>query len=208
MTASIPRTRIRQWWAEQLATGQPIDLDEAAAQATEQLLADPEFVASLTEIVRPLVRDIGQKVAHQRTGARGKRVQLGSQVMSREQAMQLVDTELSERTPHWSRLVQQDNEPAWFMALDRDELMAEAKRRRESGEARLKESAFLWGVASTLESNQVVSDVWSEPELDAYFGVIKIEFRAKRATPALQLSGSAAPPSDSSSTETKEPFAA
>lgn len=42
MTTSIPRARIRQWWTEQLAGGQPLDLDAAAAQATEQLLADSE----------------------------------------------------------------------------------------------------------------------------------------------------------------------
>lgn len=33
-----PRTRIRAWWKEQLATGQPIDLDAAAEEATALLL--------------------------------------------------------------------------------------------------------------------------------------------------------------------------
>jgi hypothetical protein len=180
MTATTPRTRIRQWWKEQLATGNVLDLDAAAEEATQLLIADPAFVAALAEtVVRPMVRDIGQKVTT--ASIRGRReqpVQLGSQVMSRAQAAALVDSELSVNRPHWSKLVQRDNEPQWFMALDKPTLMTEAKRRKEQGVDRLREATFLLAVANNLTDTQIVADVWNERELDALFTGIEVDVTA------------------------------
>lgn len=205
-----PRSRIRAWWKEQLATGEPIDLDAAAEEATAVLIADPAFVAALADaIVRPLVRDIGQRTVQQRSGGtRAPRVQVGRTVMSREQAIRLVDSSLSTQAPHWSKLVVRQGEPAWFMALSRDELLAEAQRLKREGKERLKEAAFLASVGSTLDVDQVVSDRWSERGLEELFGSIDVQFNVgidpKRAQGAAQLSGSKPAPPSVDSNEPKE----
>lgn len=68
------RSRIRAWWREQLAAGTPIDLDAAAEEATHALIADPAFLAAIAEsLIKPLVRDIGEKVATKRPNAREPR---------------------------------------------------------------------------------------------------------------------------------------
>lgn len=209
------RSRIRAWWKEQFAGGAPIDLDAAAEEATQALIADPAFMAAIAEsLIKPLVRDIGQKVATRRPNARAPRsVQLGSQVMSREQAVALVDAELAERRPHWSRLVQRDGEPAWFMALSRDELMAEAKELKRQGLQRLKEASFLASVGSSLDDGQIVSDRWTEHGLEELYMSIGVQFKVgidpKRAQGATQLSGATpASPSDTSSNDLQGAHAA
>lgn len=180
MTAPDPRTHIRQWWRDQLATGQPIDLDAATTQALAHLFADPAFVAAVAErYVKPLVREIGQAEVGRRPNARAPRpVQLGRTVMSRQQAIALVEQQVG--TPHWSKLIQRQGEPQWFMALGRDDLMREATRRKDQGVERLKEATFLLAVANNLESSQIVADVWEEAELDALFDGFEVDVKARR----------------------------
>ena len=178
-----PRPLIRAWWTAQLATGQPVDLDTAAAMATDELLRDPAFVAAIADqLVKPMVRDIGQRTVQQRNGNRThpERVQIGSTVMSRQQAIALVDRQLGTSRPHWSQLVQRDNEHLCFLALGRDELMREATRRKEQGVDRLREATFLLAVANNLGGEQIVADVWEEQELDLLFAGIEVDVTARR----------------------------
>lgn len=180
---TTPRQMIRHWWRDRLAQAAPCDIEQTADEAVAALLADERFRASLAELIRPLVLDIGQRVAYSRVTPRGQRsgaVQVGGQVMTREQAVALVDETLrSPGRPAWSQLVQTEEGPALFLALTKRELIAESRKRRDSGHTQLREAAFLFAVANNLTDNQIVGEVWREEELDQLYQRIEVDFRPR-----------------------------
>ncbi len=179
-TVINPRERIREWWKARIATGEPLDFQVAWKEALKELSEDPEFcrLFFLKVAGEMEVRKIGASLTSSPRTTEQRRYAVGSKMVTREQAVQLVEEELATSPPHWSKLVVRDNHPAWFMALDKATIVEEATRRRADGAQRLHEAAFLIAVANGMTGVQIVSDVWTENELDQLYQMIDVKFTA------------------------------
>lgn len=164
-----PRGEIRKWWKARIAGSPVIDLDKAAGEATALLMADPAFVERVGQfLVKPLIREMGEKMAKEELRKNGGAVQLGNQVMTRAHAAAMVRQSVLEHPPDW-RKWQIAGKGVTFWELDRVTVMAEAIRLRDEGRARLHDAAFLLKVAEAMKEGQIVAEVWPDTKLDELY---------------------------------------
>lgn len=170
--------RIRDWWKEQIDGKDDIDLDALTDAAMKQLLEDERFLDYFIDnMLRPIVRDTGQRIVAKRTGMVATN---GHRHTSRAVLIAEIEHEVAQPGP--LQIFEHDRTGRARNLLDMtyEQVIAAAQERYDQGRESLRRAALYKLIAQDMHAGQRVKDRWTDEEIDRLYDQVDIRFGYRR----------------------------